>query len=221
MKGLICKELLNMATYKRVFVGLFMAFMFLSFQGDYMPILSVTFITVATVFAITSFSYDMFTNWDAYVMTLPVTRKEIVRSKYLWALILMFSSSALVFIANLIVGLVRGLPFATMRVWFITIGLTMLVSALLITLLLPLIIEFGVEKGIMVMILTGVLGGAIYFPLSKLNIDLTWLIDIKKLLELFKGVTIKTSIVAAILLAIILLWCSYRISYKIYSKKEF
>ena len=221
MKGLICKELLNMATYKRVFVGIFILFIFLAFYGDYMPILSVAFITIATVFAITSFSYDMFTNWDAYALTLPVTRKEIVRSKYIWALILMGSSSLLVFVADLVIGLVKGTPFSIMKVWFLVIFITMFVSVLLITLLLPLIIEFGVEKGIMVMILTGLFGGVVYYPLSKLNLDLTWLIDIRKILEMFKWVTVEISMVAAVLLSIILLLCSEKIAYKIYSKKEF
>ena len=82
MKGLILKDLLNLkSTFKMLGVMmLFFAVVFLP-QGN-----GAIFGIIIMMFAmmvVTTISCDDLAKWDAYALTMPVTRKEMVLSKYL------------------------------------------------------------------------------------------------------------------------------------------
>ena len=59
---------------------------------------------------ITTFSYDEYNSWDAYAISMPVSRKDIVKSKYIASIILIFIAVIFTIIISLIIGLIYILP---------------------------------------------------------------------------------------------------------------
>ena len=91
MKGLIKKDFLLMKgnlTYFVIVTGIFTLFSVtgMSFNISFM----LPFITI--MIFISTFSWDDFNNWNAYAITLPIGRKNIIKSKYISAMIIMIIS---------------------------------------------------------------------------------------------------------------------------------
>ena len=86
MKGLIKKDLLNLASYK---TSLFILIIFCSIA--IISTNSVTFApiiisTIIGMIVLSTFNYDEISKSDKYILSLPVTRKDIVLSKYILAI---------------------------------------------------------------------------------------------------------------------------------------
>ena len=88
MNGLIKKDLLFVKGISRL-VLLFLLFLFivLFVQDGFNFYYILPFIVFLVHFS--TFSYDEFNNWDAYAISFPVKRKDIVKAKYLSGIIMM------------------------------------------------------------------------------------------------------------------------------------
>ncbi len=86
MKGLIIKDLLIVKSNLKIILVLLFVYGLMSFQGS----MDLTFILpfISIVIMISTFSYDTYNNWDAYVISLPDGRKNSVKAKYLVTIIL-------------------------------------------------------------------------------------------------------------------------------------
>ena len=157
---------------------------------------------------ISTFSYDEYNNWDAYAITLPGGRKSIVKSKYITSLFLTLLSAVITVLLNCLISVINNTDVNE----FISSLLGSICAIVIIqSIMYPLIFKFGMEKGrIVLFILVFVMVGVI--SLLK-NIIKTPNI----LVVLFNDYWF---IVIPIILVISLL-ISYKISEKIYLKKEF
>lgn len=179
---------------------------------------SVGFLTaVVPMFALSSISYDEFEGGDAFLFTLPISRKEYAEEKYLFALILSVLAWVLSFILSFTVNSIRGyIPLNELMASEIMI---MPGSLFLSAITIPIQLKYGKEKGGMaiapVMGIIAVLFLLLYKGSKLLDFDFSlWLKDI------FASGMVKPAIVVWIL-GIIVFLISMKISFRIMEKKEF
>ena len=208
MKGLIKKDLLMIKGNLKYALLFLVVFIIISLEDVSIIYYIPTFISM--MIFITTFSYDEYNSWDAYAISMPVSRKDIVKSKYIASIILIFIAVIFTIIISLIIGLIyNNINFQEI------IANVLICAASIITLkaiMFPLIYKFGVEKG-RITIFVGIFGIALLigFLLKNFNVDANnFIVFFDKYYYLIIPITL-----------IIVLVISYLISKKIYWKKEF
>ena len=206
MLGLIKKDFLIIKNNLKLIIVMLMVFFIMALGGQFNISFIPTFIIV--MLFISTFSYDEYNNWDAYAITLPGGRKSIVKSKYIASLFLTLLSAVITVLLNYLISVINNTAVNEL----ISSLLGSICAIVIIqSIMYPLIFKFGMEKGrIVLFILVFVMVGVI--SLLK-NIIKTPNI----LVVLFNDYWF---IVIPIILVISLL-ISYKISEKIYLKKEF
>lgn len=211
MKGLIKKDFLllkNNLVYYLVVTIVFVAF---SITGmDFNVAFMLPFIAV--MIFISTFSWDDFNNWNAYAITLPVGRKNIVKSKYISAVILMMVSSLLALSITVLTLVCSKETFDLTTVLSDIMG-TLLGLVLVVSLLVPCIYKFGVEKGRIILFAmvfgVAILGGAIS-KLWDFSSITNWLNSLESIWFIIFPLVVFVS-----------LGISYVVSKSIYLRKEF
>ena len=220
IKGLLLKDLDVFKNFKGNIIFSFLMFLFLiamgSVQSDIFLIGSILFLIFFGMNSISSFSYDENADLDKYLLSLPITRKEIVLAKYLFVFLNSFISIVVgIFVSFIITILIRGKVNNigdSLRICFLAFTS---VSFLMCS-NVPCIYKWGVEKGRMQSVIIpalfifviGILGCLllIIFPELYLNIDLIYLF--------------KISPIICLILNILFYLISYLISYKIFLNKS-
>ena len=87
MKGLIIKDFKLLMMQKSFFVTLTIVAIFFGITTD--SIFVIGFLTmICSMFALSTISYDEFDNGNAFLFSLPITRKGYVIEKYIFAIML-------------------------------------------------------------------------------------------------------------------------------------
>ncbi len=160
MLGLIIKDILNLSSNKRIFVTLFIMFTFVGFMSNGLPnYLSIYLPILCLMLAISTFSYDESSKWDRYVLALPLSRKDIVRSRYMFSLVLLVLSFLFNILFNLLIIIVFNQPLLLNSI-LIQPLITIMIVGVIIAIVFPLIYKFGAEKGRLVMIFFSIVIGA-------------------------------------------------------------
>lgn len=225
MNGLIKKDLLQLKSYEKTLISFIIIFILLSIlqllisnNSGLLSILSIIITLGFGMFSIVSFNYDELAKSDKYISTLPVTKEEIIQSKYYFIIsanvIGLFISIPINILLYIL--LIDKIMVDTNVLEFLNITFGGLLGiGILEAIQIPCIYKYGAEKakmqifmiGIIIIVLGMILIGAICYWFELL------LIDIETLSILFPF--------ASILLIIIVYYMSYKFSCKIYSKKEF
>ena len=174
-------------------------------------VFSMVIVIYCMMLMFTAMSYDEMANFDKYAMTLPVTARDLVRTKYVLLLIL--------FGAGLLAGfLEEGISFlagARADISLVEAGAALLVTAFLYLMafevLLPVMFRLGMEKARLFLVLIfvvifGILSGGVML-MKNLGIQLT-------------AQLVMALIGAWAALAVAGFFLSYRISVGIVRKKE-
>lgn len=213
MIGLLLKDFYTIIGVMKTTLLLFliMGTYFMLSDSGAIVVLAIAII-LFSVLAITSLSLDLQNHWDEFVLTMPVTRKNIVLSKYILFALLGLTGGLLGILIYVIAGLVQNnLDFA-----FIGFGLGTGIGLALFygSILLPLVYKLGVEKTRVLMILC-YLAPAILAPIGFKVLD-------------FFGISKPSEAVLETLLifgapafGVVLFVLSYFISVRIFTKKEF
>lgn len=209
MLGLINKDLLMIKSNLKLVIVMLFVFFIMALQGDF----DISFIPpfiIVTLF-MSTFSYDEYNKWDAYAITLPNGRKNVVKSKYVATIILTLLSIIITILLNILVGIINNnLDFD--KCISILVGCSLGI-VFIQAIMYPLIFKFGIEKGrIGLFALTFAIVGIIGLLSSVIKVDIPT--------NIISFVNNYWFIVIPIVLIIILL-ISYKISEKIYLKKEF
>ena len=220
IKGLLLKDLDVFKNFKGNIIFSILMFLFLiivgSIQNDIFTVGSILFLIFFGMNSISTFSYDENADSDKYLLSLPITRKEIVLSKYLFVFLNSFIAIVIgIFVSFIITILIRGKVNNigdSLRICFLAFTS---VSFLMCS-NVPCIYKWGVEKGRMQSVIIpalfifviGILGCLllIIFPELYLNIDLIYLF--------------KISPIICLILNILFYLISYLISYKIFLNKS-
>lgn len=222
MKGLIIKDLLQLKSYLRTLIVFIFIFVFVSLepQNTNTDGLLILMMTLGLgMFGMATFSYDEMAKANKYILTFPLTKKEIVLSKYILQFILTISGAILGMILTIIISfpLNKGMPNF---IDLISIALGgMFGIGLVESIQMPCIYKLGAEKGriymfIITIIIAFIAGGIVMLGEKIINFFSINLSSINNIIEVISPL---------ILLGLIVFeyFISYKISYKIYSKKEF
>lgn len=218
IKGLITKDILQLKTYKRTLIIFIVIFTLTSISGEggIGKMLAIMLTLGFGMFNMASFNYDELNKADRYILTLPLTKKQVVLSKY----ILVICSTIIGSIIGITLGVI--LTFAINKQVpnieeLISVGLgSVLGIGLIEAIQIPCVYKWGAEKGriqmVIVTALVALLAGGIIFIGEKANIQLPTN-NILNILNTFLPLIF-------IGLIIIIYYISYKVAYKIYDKKE-
>lgn len=203
MKGLILKDFINLKKQFKI-VGLIMLFYYIFSMMTNNSSMFGTMVTVVfAMLPITAISFDEKANWDKYALTMPVSRAEMVISKYILGIIASLISVILNYIAQFLLGTeVNGDSI-------LMISMVFYASILFFSILLPIMFKFGVEKGRLMMFIVLMLPTFIVL-LFKDNFNFTLNQDL-----------LDKAMYGLPLLIIAILLLSMLLSIKIYKSKEF
>jgi len=202
MKGLILKDLYTIKQQTKIYafmILLFGAFALISNSPAYFWSIACM---ITVMLPVTALSYDERAKWDKYALSMPVSRKDIIRSKYGLGGITTFAGCILVFIFSVI--LFKDLTEAAIAAFIFWLA-----SVFLLSVLMPVLIKYGVEKGRIIML------GIFFTPVilimaaNALRIPMPDMATIEWL-KYFVPVLVLASVVF-----------SYFLSYKLYQKKDF
>lgn len=214
MKGMLIKDFSLLKGQKQFFlIAIMFAFIFL-FLTD-MAGFGVSYLMVMfTIFTLSTIAYDEYDNGNAFLFTLPISRKRYVQEKYVFCLVI----SAVVCLVDAALILVMNYvkDGTDMKMLLITVAAACAVGIVMMAVMIPLQLKFGSEKRQMAMIA----GFVIFFFLLYVG---------KKLVDRFgvpsfinKIGSLPTGYVAGIIavFVIVMTLVSYWISVGIMEKKE-
>lgn len=143
MKGLIKKDLFVMRKNLKLIFLFAIIFSLSSLEKQTYFYIVPSLITMMTFMS--TFSYDDYNKWDAYAITLPNGRKNVVKAKYI--------ANIIVFILTILLTYIWMFFLATItqKINILELGESMFGVALAMMIIqsisYPLIFKFGIEKG--------------------------------------------------------------------------
>ncbi|NMC57283.1 MAG: ABC-2 transporter permease [Eubacteriaceae bacterium] len=201
MKGLLLKDLVNLKQQTKIYIIIIAVWLAIALSSKDGSFLGGMICVLSVMLPITTLSYDEKAKWDKYVLSMPVSRKQVVESKYILALALSFIGCIISFAFNLFItkdasqSILMSLAFWAFSIFAFSV-------------ILPLIYKFGVEKGRAIILIVFLAPTVLAILIGKLNINLPskeFLYNLKFVVPIF--------IIAALLL-------SCYISIKIFKNKE-
>ena len=206
MKGLLLKDILSLRKYMRTLLLFTAAYALLIFFLDSSDFLGGMIVLMCAMIPITSFSLDHQAGWDVYELSLPVSRRDIVKSKYLLALILTLIGTGI----SIAIGLAyRLITHSGDLLEALTVSYALFAVGLIFaSVLLPLIFKFGVEKSRLLLIAVFAIPTAAFVALSGAGVKLP---DEQAIMRL---------VAFSPLILVAALGLSYAASCAIYRKKE-
>lgn len=213
--GLVKKDLYTLKSYRKTVLTFLIIFCAVGFfqkiNGFFMMMIALGL----GMCAIATFNYDEFNHSDRYLLTLPVTRKQVVQSKYLLSFLFLFLGVIIGYLVSILFAMMNHQTVNMVELLFSALGVFFVIG-LMQVIQIPCIYRYGAEKGriqslIVIAILIGIALGIGYLCSNILSIYMnsleTWLNHYGILTFLF-------------LIGFIYI-ISYRISYQIVLKKEF
>ena len=222
IKGLIKKDLYNLSSYKTslIIVIIFCGIAIIGTGNiNFGPII---ICTIIGMISLSTFSYDEISKSNKYILTLPTNRKEIIKAKYILAIGSTILGGILGIILTIIIANIMNyvrpenlIDLNYESLITTTIG-GMFGISLIQAIQIPSIYKWGAEKGrvqmfILVFILIVLVAGVGYLIMkSSFNIDLS---KIENIMQQY-------GLILLLALMAVMYYISYKVSNKIYNKKE-
>lgn len=216
MKGLILKDIYNAMTQGKALI-----FMIVIFGVCFANAASGTLIMMCTIYAavmvVNNLALDEMCSWEVYALTMPVTRSQLVLSKYIVSVAYSLCGILLGIVmtaALRVLGFGQGQSSPELILAISVTGLAM--ATVFIALLIPVNFKFGVQKGRFVLLGIAALigGGGVMLSGNEGS-------KIMIAFERFGQMNGATTALITIIFVAVVLDISYIISTKIVEKKEF
>lgn len=209
MMGMIKKDILMIRNNIKVILVAILICILGSLTNDMTLLFIIPFMTV--MISISTFSYDDFNNWHAYAVTLPSGRKSVVKGKYIATVLLTIVATIMCVLLSIIMSGFRG-PLDLDETISSIVG-SLFALIILISILFPIIFKYGSEKGrIILFIGCFALFGILAILAEVIKVDIP--VSIISFLDSYALIIIP-------IISIVILFISYKISQRIYLKKEF
>ena len=222
IKGLLKKDLYNLSTYKAslIIVILFCGIAIIGTEAvTFGPMI---ICSIIGMISLSTFSYDEISKSNKYILTLPTSRKEIVKEKFILAIGSTILGGILGLLLTIIVINVMNYlrPENIINIDYESLIITtiggMWGTSLIQSIQIPSIYKWGAEKGriqmfILLFVLIVIVLG-IAFLLMKANFNIN--------VEMIESFMNKYGLILLAFFMIIMYYISYKISYKIYKNKE-
>lgn len=216
IKGLILKDLMNIKSYKSTILFFIVIFAITSFANDTITTFIPVCITLCFgMMATASFSYDNLANSDRYLLTLPLTRKDMVKARYFYVIFMI--------VVGAIVGNILAIIFQLIKMGNLENILDCLLASLgsifgimvLQMFQMPIMYKFGAEKGRLIQMI------AIVLLMIGISSVTAFLIKISPFsLDDFENMLKQYGLAVIGMVVVVLYFVSYRISVGIFSRKE-
>lgn len=215
-KGLITKELVFLKSYKKnliLFVILAAMLCFLndsitSFMPVYVPL-------ILGMIATNSFVYDGQANLDRYLLSFPLNKKDIIRTKYIYILSFTVLGTILGIVFAMALQSIKDISLLNIDD-IVSTGVGALFGMMILQMFqIPILIKFGYEKGKFIQMIVIVLIMMVASILSVTLIKITSL-SLNEVLDMLKQYGLYIIAIVTVLFYLL----SYKISYNIYKKKE-
>ncbi|MDI9496494.1 MAG: ABC-2 transporter permease [Bacillota bacterium] len=203
MTGLIIKDLLNLKKQGKIYLLLVVFYFAMGLVNENTSMFTSMMTMVAVLIPLTAMAYDERSKWDRYALTMPISRKNIVMSRYLLGLIFLIVAFVLSMLVNMVISNMKTAENTLVVLGGFSTGL------MLMSVIFPLLFKFGVEKGRIFMMIVIFIPVAALMMISKLGISMP---DE----EIIKSVIYLSPIIGAVIFLI-----SIYVSLWIYKKKEF
>lgn len=211
MKGLLIKDLCNLRQIaKQTLIVLAVLAAWCLFLNN-SQIFSMMMIIYCMMLIFTAMSYDEMANFDKYALTLPVTRRDLVKTKYALLLILFAVGVLVGLLGEGIFYLTRGGGEVSLTEHAISLFAVACLYLLAFAVLMPFIFRLGMEKARLLLALIFVAA----FGLIYGGVILARNTGIEITDQLVAGV-----VAAGVVLAVAGFFLSYLISVNIVQKKE-
>lgn len=212
MKGLIVKDFTYIKNYwKTYLLAIILGIIptaLINYDPNFMLIISMLIIFIISI---NTFSFDKENNWNKYALTMPVSRRDIVRAKYMLNIIGLLLGSILGFLLTLIGNFFYKIDLdfnSFINILIISMAFFFILSSID----LPTLFKWGTNKGkIVLMIVLFTLIAIIFQIIEKAY---NYILNISSI------DTIKLNLLI-ILISILIYFISYKISLYIMSKKEY
>ena len=202
-------------SYKKNFLFSMLIYIFIivlnADNSDMVMIGTSMIIFLCGIYALATFSYDEKCNTDKYVLTLGLSRKEVIISKYLLVIFSLFFGAVTGVLLNIILSLFNIVEIINIKDSFASILGIVFALSIIEGIQIPCIYKYGAEKGrlqiYLIAMVIFLIIGVFYLLFPNINLDFLNTIEF---------------IVPYILILLICLnyYISYKISCKIYFKKE-
>lgn len=216
MLGLLEKDLRLLKGQKNFFLIILLITVFLSLNSE--DNFAVTYLTfIAGFMTISSFGYDDNGNCMPFLLTLPVSRRLYVKSKYVLGFLLTFIGWLAGMVISTVTAFLHKAPPTAEAVLFQLAWVFLWM--IMLSFVLPMLFKFGAEKGRMATLAMMLVFMAIVFVFTKLAETLG--MDIDACLEALAGQQIVVLVAGMAVVTLIIVLISYSISEKIVQKKEY
>lgn len=211
MKGLILKDIYNFTKYGKQYIGMLFLFGIFGVLLKYPSYIGFICIMFSLQLVLSSFSTDEYYHWDTYALSMPLTRKEVIKGKYGLAFLVCLFTAAISCIGSLIIAIFSKISVvkSVEEALFYPIALLAIEAVLL-----PIIVKMGVEKARTAMIVIFVTPAIVFILGAKFLKNI-------RLWELLNGISFEAMGIGALVLSIVGFTLSYYISASFYEKKEF
>ncbi len=207
MKGLLLKDLYGLQKYAKTLAVMMLFYGFLGAANDNPSFISGMIILVFAMLSLTTFSYDEAAHWNQFALSLPVSRKKIILSKYILCIILTLTGGTVSLALTSVISILKR-TYVLTNILVLTYGIC-LIALIMMSVLFPLLYKFGVEKARLMMILVFLIPFGIVMLLNYLNIPMPG------------EAALKMTLYFSPLIVALVMGLSYFISCKIFADKEF
>lgn len=209
MLGLIKKDFLLIKSNLKSITLILILYIIMSIQGSLVLTYIIPFLGIMILTS--TFSYDDFNHWHTFAISLPQGRNNIVKAKYITGIIM------IIILSIFSLAISYFLPLLSNKVIPTNILTDTFESAIaiiiIISFMFPIIIKYGSTNGRIKML-------TIFFIISiAIGIGYKFITPLNHIPSL-KNINNYLDIIIPIV-SIIFLYLSYKISCKIYQKKEF
>lgn len=214
MKGMLIKDFSLLKGQKQFFmIAIMFAFIFLfltDMAGFGVSYLMVMFI----IFTLSTIAYDEYDNGNAFLFTLPISRKRYVQEKYVFCLVI----SAVVCLVDIALILVMNYvkDGTDVEMLLVTLAAACAVGIVMMAVMIPLQLKFGSEKRQMAMIA----GFVIFFFLLYVGKKLVDRFGIPSFINKIGSLSMGSVAGMITVFVIVMTLISYWISVRIMEKKE-
>jgi len=154
MMGLILKDLLNIKNNMRTLIIVLAFYIVLAISVNDINLVSGMVVILFTMLSINSFSYDDLAKWDRCALSFPISRGEIVLSKYILSLCMAAAGALISLIISF--GIMLYKKEVEIKELLLATYILFAIATFFISMIIPLLYKFGVEKSrIMIILVLG------------------------------------------------------------------
>ena len=208
MIGLILKDLISLKKSSGKIIIIVALYIVIFESAGSITFLSAMIIIIFTMFILNTFAFDEVSKWDYYALSLPVTKHQIVLSKYLLTLAFDLVGILIAFLLFLVKNQVTA---ETVLSLFVLSALALIMASVM----LPLLYKLGTQKARIWTIMILLLPTAGLMLLSALGIKLSG-----NILASISDSAVELLVYLAAPAALLLFTGSYVLSCKIFENKE-